>query len=294
MQQGLVVSYFGSSVAVEAADGQVFPCHLRRNQELPVVGDWVKWQLEKDNTGLISEILPRQTLLARGDKHGKMKPIAANIDAIVIVMAPPPIFSEYLIDRYIVAAELLNILPIIVLNKVDLLNNEMGEALNSRLNAYLQIPYPVVLSTVLTKEGMRDLSHHLQHKTSVLVGPSGVGKSSIIAALGNLDIRVGAVSAKGAGKHTTTTTHLYHLPNAINLIDSPGVREFNLWPVERADLLRGFKEFAKHLSGCKFRDCQHKVEPGCSVQEAVTHGKISPQRFASYQILMKEFCITNK
>ena len=108
-QPGLVISYFGNSVAVEAADGQVFQCHLRRNQELPVVGDHVQWQLEKDNTGLIQSILPRRTVLSRGDARQKMKIIAANVDIIVIVMSPPPAFSAHLVDRYLVAAEVLNI-----------------------------------------------------------------------------------------------------------------------------------------------------------------------------------------
>src|SRR3990167_8353171 len=113
---GLVISYFGNSVAVEAESGQVFQCHLHRNQELPVVVDQVEWALEGE-TGVIISIKPRRSLLARGEGHGKMKRIAANIDALVIVMAPPPVFSDYLVDRYLVAAELLHLQPILVLNK---------------------------------------------------------------------------------------------------------------------------------------------------------------------------------
>src|SRR5262245_12179918 len=115
-QLGLVISYFGSSVAVEAEDGQVFQCHLRRNQELPVVGDSVRFE-----SGTVLSIEPRNTLLTRGDSRGKTRIIAANIDMILIVMSPPPIFSEYLIDRYLAAAELLKIQPVLVLNKSDLL-----------------------------------------------------------------------------------------------------------------------------------------------------------------------------
>lgn len=289
-QQGLVISYFGSSVAVEGQDGQVFQCHLRRNQELPVVGDYVSWSLAEDNTGIITHIEPRHSLLARGDKRGKMKPIAANIHAIVIVMAPEPIFSEYLIDRYLVAAELLKIPAIIVLNKIDLLDDVTRPGAYKRLESYRKIPYPVTLSTILYQEGLQDLGAILCDKTAALVGPSGVGKSSIIAALGNTVIRVGDVTPKGAGKHTTTATRLYHLPQGGSLIDSPGVREFNLWPVSKKDLLLGFKEFQPLLHGCKFRDCQHLVEPGCAVQEAAADGKISPQRYKNYKELMQEFC----
>lgn len=288
-QQGLVISYFGNSVAVEAEDGQVFQCHLRRNQELPVVGDKVQWELGQGETGTILMIEPRRSLLMRGDGRGKMKPIAANIDAIVIVMSPPPIFSEYLVDRYLVASELLHIPPILVLNKMDLLTSSTREAALDRLQPYRNIPYPVVLSSTLTQEGLHDLALQLKNKTAVLVGPSGVGKSSIIAALGYDEaIRVSDVSPKGAGKHTTTATRLYHLAQGANLIDSPGVREFNLWPVNQKEVLQGFKEFHDFLQGCKFRDCLHLVEPDCAVQIAKESGKISPQRFKSYQTLMKE------
>jgi ribosome biogenesis GTPase / thiamine phosphate phosphatase len=286
---GLVVSYFGSSVAVEGEDGQVFQCHLRRNQALPVVGDRVAWQLEKGETGTVKLILPRRSLLSRGDGRGNMKPIAANIDVIAIVMAPPPIFSDYLIDRYLVAAELLNIKPIIIVNKADLLNETTREQTLRCLAPYKNIPYPVVLTSVVSQEGLVELAAYLKNEVAVLVGPSGVGKSSIISVLNEqVSIEIGEVTPKGAGKHTTTSTRFYHLPQGGALIDSPGVREFNLWPVTKAEVLKGFKEFAGALSGCRFRDCQHTVEPGCAVQLAVGDARISPQRFANYLALMKE------
>lgn len=293
-QKGLIISYFGSSVAVEADNGQVFQCHLRRNQDLPVVGDRVRWQLESDNTGIIQTIEPRRSLLSRGDAQGKSKPIAANIDVIVIVMSSVPIFSEYLIDRYLVAAELLKIHPILVLNKTDLFNETSKQEALTRLEAYRHIPYPVILSSIYTENGLQELSDLLANQSAVLVGPSGVGKSSIIAALGGETIKVGEVSTKGAGKHTTTATRLYHLPQGGQLIDSPGVREFNLWSVTKAEVLQGFKEFQQFLSGCKFRDCWHVAEPGCAVREAMAEGKISPLRYANYQELMKEAARTHQ
>lgn len=286
---GLVISYFGSSVAVEADDGQVFQCHLRRNQELPVVGDRVGWQLESGNTGIVTRIVPRRSLLARGDYAGRMKPIAANLDLLLIVMAPPPIFSEHLVDRYLVAAELLSIQPVILLNKADLLNAATHQAALDRLAPYQRIPYVVVLSSTVAQDGLHELNRVLQGKTAVLVGPSGVGKSSIIAAFrASETIKIGAVSAKGAGKHTTTATRLYHLPQGGNVVDSPGVREFSLWPITKQEVLRGFKEFSPFLNACKFRDCQHLNEPGCAVQAAIADGRISPQRYMSYKELMKQ------
>src|SRR3990167_2139110 len=269
-QIGLVVSSFGSSVAVETQTGQIISCPLRRNQDTPVVGDQVYWQIENE-TGVIASIVPRRSLLIRGDHRGKQKqkPIAANIDAIVIVAAPPPVFSEYLLDRYLIAAELLTIPAIIVFNKMYLLTHP--EMISERLAPYRQIPYPIVQTSAITLYGLDELAIHLKNKQAVLVGPSGVGKSSIIAALceDKPPIRIGEVSPKGIGKHTTTTMQLYHLPFGGAIIDSPGVREFHLWPVRRQEIVQGFKEFHQYFNMCKFRDCQHLAEPNCAVKSAV-------------------------
>jgi len=286
--KGLVVSSYGSSVAIETAAGQEMSCHLRRNQELPVVGDLVEWQQEGDAAGVITAILPRRTLLARGDARGNLRPLAANVDKILLVMAPPPVYSAYLLDRYIVAAEILNIRPVIVLNKIDLMQSKEREAVEALLQVYRDIGYDAVLTCAIKKEGFNTLTSLLDGFTSVLVGPSGVGKSSIISALTQQDIRTRDVSPKGTGKHTTTATRLYRLPQGGALIDSPGVREFNLWPVAPEELRKGFKEFQPHLSGCRFRDCRHLVEPGCTLLAALEEGKISRERFNSYLTLIKE------
>lgn len=288
-QLGLVISYYGRSVSVETPDGRVVACHLRRNQELPVVGDEVGWQPEaNDGTGIVTRILPRRSVLARADARGRSKPIAANIDELVIVMAPPPVFSPYLVDHYLVAAELLNIKPILVINKADLLNEAAQQSLEATLDIYRHIPYQVVLSSIRSDGGLQDISAALRGKRGVLVGPSGVGKSSLITALGSKEeAKAGDVSPKGAGKHTTTATRFYHLECGGSLIDSPGVREFHLWPITKAEVLTGFRELNGHLAGCRFRDCTHAVEPGCAVQQAVADGKISPERFKSYQELLK-------
>jgi ribosome biogenesis GTPase / thiamine phosphate phosphatase len=288
IQKGLVVSYFGNSVAVETSEGKVFQCYLRRNQELPVVGDHVLWQFNTEDTGIITQIEPRRSILARGDgRKQHMKIIAANIDTLVIVMAPEPIFSEYLIDRYLLAAELLNLKSLIVLNKSDLLTKETTKIMQEKLDIYDDIGYKTVLSSAVTTGGLQLLDQALAGLSGVLVGPSGVGKSSIIAALSQEEIRVGDVSSRGAGKHTTTATRLYHLVNGGNLIDSPGVREFNLWAVNKKEVLQGFKEF-RNFQGCKFSDCQHLAEPKCAVQTAVQEGKIGAERYASYQKFMKD------
>lgn len=287
-KHGLVISYFGNSISVESSNGEVFQCHLHRNQETPVVGDHVLWELSVGNTGTILKIEPRHSLLFRGDKRAMKQPIASNIDTIFIVMAPLPIFSEYLIDRYLVAAELVNIPSVIVLNKIDLLDKaSLKEAKNS-LEPYRKISCPIILSSIYTPDGLSQLAKYLQNKKGVLVGPSGVGKSSIIAALSDEEsIRISPVTNKGSGKHTTTATRLYHLRDGGFLIDSPGVREFNLWQVDRKEILRGFKEFQHFVNDCKFRDCQHLAEPDCALKNAVRDGMISAKRYQSYQKLMK-------
>lgn len=287
-QKGLIVSYFGNSVAVEAANGQVFQCYLRRNQDLPVVGDVVEWSQTDENSGSITAIIPRKTVLTRGDQHGKSKPIAANVDVLAVVMAPPPVLSEQLIDRYLIAAELLGITPIIVVNKADLLSETQKANLINQLSSFSAIPCQVILTSALTEEGLDKLAASFNGKAAVLVGPSGVGKSSIITKFVQQDIRVGDVSDKGVGKHTTTATRYYHLPQGGGLIDSPGLRDFTLWPVTHEELLRGFKEFQPYLSGCKFRDCRHVVEPGCVLLAAVEQGKVNQRRFDSYLTFVKD------
>lgn len=287
-QIGLVVSYYGQMITIETATGTLIQCQLRRNQTLPVVGDYVHWQLEGEY-GIISEIVPRRSLLARLGKKGEMQAIAANIDYLAIVMSPPPVWSYYLVDRYLIAAHLLKINPLIVVNKIDLLDTKQAKLLKKELENYIQIGYPVIFSSVYQHQGLSKLSTTLAAKTTVLVGPSGVGKSSIIAKLTqNLAIPIAPTTAKGSGKHTTTATRLYHLASSGALIDSPGVREFNLWAIVKEELIQSFVEFAPFIKNCKFKDCMHLVEPHCAVIAAVNTGKISQTRYANFQTLMKQ------
>jgi len=294
-QEGDVIAYFGDRVEIETPTGDIIVCYLRRSGETPVAGDHVLWQQGEDNKGIITEIRDRRTLLVKPDQRGKLKPIAANIDAIIIVMAPPPVFAEYLIDRYIVAAELLHIKPILVLNKIDLLKNNNREAALQRLAPYQKIGYPVISACTLNPGGLHEVLSQLQHTTGVLVGPSGVGKSSMINnILKSHAIKVGALSASGAGKHTTTTVRLYHLPAGGNLIDSPGIRDFNLWPVSKQEVFQGFIELHPYAGKCRFRDCQHMAEPDCAIEQAAQRGEISRSRLDNYKQLMRESENNNK
>lgn len=286
-RHGLILSHFGATVDLEDVDGHLYHAHLRRNAEPCITGDKVLWRLEKDNTAVVVSVLPRQSLLARPEKMNKMKLIAANVDVMVIVMAPYPLFSESLIDRYIVAAELLHLKPILLLNKVDLLSREALVETEHYLAMYEPMGYPILYSSVCTEDGLQALSDALVGKTSVLVGVSGVGKSSIIAALTGLqDIKIG--DAGHTSKHTTTSTRLYHLPEGGDLIDSPGVREFALWHLAPEELLKGFVELHPFIGECKFRNCQHKNEPGCALLQAVAENKVNPHRWESYESLLQE------
>lgn len=287
LTQGRVIAYFGSTVLVETSDARQVTCHWRRNQCLPVVGDEVQFLDEATGEGgVIQAILPRKTTLIRAT-HGGTKPIAANVDYLTIVMAPPPIFSGWLVDRYTVAAELLGIKPLLVINKIDLLDAAARTALEASVKRYRDIPYPVFFTSTKTGEGLAALEQCFAEHTAVLVGPSGVGKSSLISHWLEETLRVGDVSHKGTGKHTTTATHLYPLPCGGALIDSPGVREFGLWTMAKADVARGFPEFRGLLTGCQFRDCSHAIEPGCAVQAAMASGRIAPERYDTFQTLMR-------
>ena len=287
-QEGLLIAHYGATAEVETSNGVIERCHIRKNLADVITGDRVLWRHEKENVNVIVDHLPRASLLARPEKNGKLKAIAANIDALIIVTAPPPALSEYLLDRYLVAAENVNIQPVILVNKIDLLDVSNETEVKKRLAIYENIGYPVLYSSTRTQQGIASLREFLHNKTCALVGISGVGKSSLIRALApNEDVKVGEISPKGTGKHTTTMTRLYHLPQSGDLIDSPGVREFSLWHMDPDAILKGFIEFQPFLKECRFGDCKHIKEPHCAVQQAILDNKISQERFNSYQEILR-------
>jgi ribosome biogenesis GTPase len=287
-RQGMLVAHFGATAEIQDETGHVIYCHIRKNLEPVITGDTILWRMENDNTGTILGCMPRKSLLARPERKNKIKPIAANIDVMVIVTASATL-SDYLIDRYLIAAENLKIPAAILLNKIDLLTNENRDVIQKQLDVYKKIGYPVIYSSICTENGLVDLETFLQNKTSVFVGTSGVGKSSIIAKfLPDKSILIGETSAAGLGKHTTTSTRLYQLPHGGHLIDSPGVREFGLWHIEPKELLKGFVEFQNYFGECKFRDCRHLKEPGCALQNAALENKISLSRLESYRKILDE------
>lgn len=290
-QVGLVIAHYGTQVEVEALSGelagQTRRAHLRANLESLVTGDRVIWQMG-DELGVVVAREKRNSELCRPDMHGELKPVAANIDYIVIVIAPEPEPHANLVDRYLVAAEHQGIKPIILLNKTDLVNDANRENIESLLSIYPGLGYTVLRTSTKQESGLDPLTDLLDESTSVFVGQSGVGKSSLInVLLPGTNTRVGEMSAAtGKGRHTTTTARLFHMPAGGDLIDSPGIRDFGLTHLESSDIANGFVELRPLLGSCKFRDCKHSGDPGCALAVAVESGEVSQRRFDSYHHLV--------
>ncbi|WP_106478660.1 small ribosomal subunit biogenesis GTPase RsgA [Phytohalomonas tamaricis] len=283
-QPGRVIAHFGRTLDIEANDGSVHRCHRRANLDSLVTGDRVSWREANDGTGVVVARGERDSTLERPDHRGQLKPVAANIDRILIVFAAEPVPHPNLIDRYLIAAETTEIQPALVLNKVDLLPPHGGE-LRELLARYQGLGYEVINATVREDGGLEELRQNLAERTSVFVGQSGVGKSSLInALLPDEELKVGALSEDTRkGTHTTTTAKLYHFPAGGDLIDSPGIREFGLMHLDERQVAEGFIEFRPHLGHCRFRDCRHVHEPGCAILKAVEQGEISATRFDSFR-----------
>lgn len=292
-QTGTLLARYGAYVLVEDAMGAHHRCLLRQNLSPMVSGDRIIWQRARNGDGVVVALTPRQTLLVRPDREGQMKPIAANIGQIFIVVAPRPGIQLPLIDRYLLAAEITGITPLILINKIDLLNADERVALEHSLDEYHRLDYTLLYASTCQRHGLDTLHTHLHGHTSIFVGQSGVGKSSLInALLPEANARIGAISTHSdQGRHTTTTSLLYRLSKSGAIIDSPGIREFGLWNISPQQAFEGFPEFRPLRGLCRFRNCRHRQEPGCAVRAAVDAGHASPRRLESYHCIVDSLSV---
>jgi len=287
--KGRLITRFGAEMLIEDEKGQIQRCTGRKKVASAVCGDHVEWEDTTQGNHIVTRILPRKNLLKRPSHGGKEKLIAANIDQVLIVLAYSMKPNWDMLDHYLVATHSLNATPLILCNKLDLAGDKRDNY-DRVLNEYRHIGYQVFPLSAKNGQGMEELLVKLPGKTNILVGQSGVGKSSIINALHpKFDIRIGEVSASsGEGQHTTSATTLYHLPTGGELIDSPGVRDFRPGKLGQADIEQGFPEFIPYLNSCRFHNCTHSKEPGCAIKEKLSTGDILQRRYDNYLRLLSE------
>lgn len=286
-QPGLLIAHYGTTLIVESQDGKLIRCALRQNLGTLVTGDNVIWQSTSPDTGVVVACQPRRSVITRPDVR-RTKPIVANVDLMVVVVALAPLPQQTTLDRYLILAQMMQVQALILVNKCDLLATHEHQALLKRLTIYDQLGYPSIQISSKTQLGFPALQEALQNITSILVGQSGVGKSSLLNSLiPDAKAQTNALSQDDKlGRHTTTASTLYHLPAGGNLIDSPGIHQFNLRHFTQEEILKEFKEFSPFLGKCKFRNCLHLHEPECALIHAVRDGKIASFRLENYHAIL--------
>ena len=283
-QTAQIITSYGRHYIVRTTDQHTYEASTRSKRTDYACGDWVSIQIINGEQAVIESVQPRQSLLYRQDAW-KSKLIAANVTQLLIVVAAEPSPSEALLQRALIAAEAAHIRAVIVINKADLPSTA---ALQEKLSFYAQLGYEIItLSALGNVDSLRDQLHG---ETNILLGQSGMGKSTLTnALLGATLARTQTIStALDSGKHTTTHAQLYDLDDTTKLIDSPGLQEFGLHHLAATDLLRYFPDL-KHLIGqCRFHNCSHRAEPNCAVKAAAERGEVSAERVALLQKITDE------
>ena len=282
--EGLVVAAHGRRGRLEAPDGRLLP-YLVKGRRLKVVcGDKVCWQAGSDGTATVISIRERRNALERWQAHGHNEVLAANLSCVGVVVAPVPAPDWFVVDRFLCAAAVMSATGVVIANKTDL-----GDSLEPVLDEYRRIGYTVVQVCAVTGAGTDTLKDVFRDQTGILVGQSGVGKSSLINRLiPDADADTAGLTRKHAeGTHTTTASVMHRIPGSGRLIDSPGVRDFLPAIAAGASIQSGFPEIDAASAGCRFTDCRHLREPGCAVKAAVEHGRISARRYESYKRLLR-------
>jgi ribosome biogenesis GTPase / thiamine phosphate phosphatase len=291
-----VLSVFGLASVVHTADGKLYRCAVRRllkslstdQRHVVAAGDHVWIRPEGENEGFIERIEPRSSVLSRTSKR-RQHVIVANIEQLVIVTsAAQPTIKPNLIDRYLLTAEKIGVRPVICLNKIDLILNKIDlidpAELQPLMGVYGQMGYQVLFVSASTGFGVDRLRQALANRESVVSGQSGVGKSSLLNMVEpGLGLRVSEVSEENQkGRHTTTTAQLLPLSFGGYVVDTPGIRQFQLWDVEPEEVAGFYPDIRPYVNNCRFPDCSHTHEAHCAVKDAVADGRLDARRYESY------------
>ena len=289
MYEARIIARQGKTYIVEDQSTQQHECHVRSQAIDAVCGDFVQCKSESNSKDVIEEILPRKNQITRIDNFKREKTLAANIDHILVVIAPSPTYSTLLIDKYLACAELNHCKISIIINKAELIN-EFQVNLKELESIYKKLVDQFIVTSAKLGYGITTIRKILLDETSILVGQSGVGKSSIINRIqNNNDIKVSAISENiQQGRHTTSSTYAYPVNHHGKIIDSPGVRSFTPAFKNQKELMQGFIEFKEFAGKCKFNDCQHINEPGCAIIHAVNENKIHKSRYQNYLTMHQE------
>ena len=291
---GQIVASLGRQVVVEIESGVRLPCRLHGRKLSVVCGDQVEWAYAPadPSQGLVYGVRPRRTLLSRLVANGMTEPVVANLSCLVAVVAPRPTPDWFIVDRYLAGAAWSGLDAVLACNKSDLVaaapRSTDRDELTHELAMYERLGYRIVHTCAHTENGTDGLVGMLAHATSVLVGQSGTGKSSLLNALVPEAHAVTQEISRATeeGKHTTTTSVLHRLKGGGALIDSPGVRDYAPPLPLLREVASGFREIDTTARGCKFQDCLHLSEPGCAVQVALAQGLIHPRRYDSFRRLL--------
>ncbi|MBV7533687.1 ribosome small subunit-dependent GTPase A [Chitinophaga sp. sic0106] len=301
--QATIYKSTGSWYVVKTNDGEIYQARMKgifkKNEDItstnPVaVGDLVEIEPEEGDAAnaMITGIGERRNYIVRSSPHGRLKKhiVAANIDqAVLICTLKEPKTSQGFIDRFLVTAAAYHVPVILIFNKKDIYRDKELERFAELEELYTGIGYQVMLISAKEEDGIDEVRALLKDKTTLASGHSGVGKSSLINdLLPGLDLRTTAVSDwSGKGLHTTTSAEMYDLPDGGRLIDTPGVREFGIVDIPKAELSHYFLEMVPYLSECQFNNCLHINEPGCAVKQAVNDGEINVDRYVSYATILE-------